>query len=100
MANVQSSIAFLCALCLCGENRESANKRLFQFSQLLEFLAAPGAFLEYMLPGALQIFGRPALATRVGAFDFREVSGKLGMPVLKQQFVFNVAAGGFVFFPF
>ena len=40
--------------------------------------------MEHMLPGALQIFWRPALATRVGAFDFREVSGKLGMPVLKQ----------------
>ena len=51
-----------------------------------------------MLPGALQILGRPALATRVGAFNFREVSGKFGMPVLKQQLVFNVATSGFVFF--
>src|SRR5690348_2675553 len=62
--------------------KRSANKRLLQFSKLLEFLAAPRAFVEYMLPGALQIFGRPALATRVGAFNLREVSGQFGMPVL------------------
>jgi len=79
----QYLVRFLLCLCVCVVKERSANKRLFEFSELLEFLAAPGAFVEYMLPGALQILGRPALATRVGAFDFREVSGKFGMPVLK-----------------
>lgn len=54
--------------------------------------------MKYVLPGVLQAVRGATLATRVGAFNFGQVSGKLGMPVLKQQFVLDVAAGGVVFF--
>lgn len=58
--------------------------------------------MQHVLAGALQVIGRPLLATRVGAFNFGEIGRQFRMAVLKQQFCFDVAApgGGFVLFPF
>lgn len=56
--------------------------------------------MEDVPPGALQVFGRAKLAAGVGALDFGEISGKLRVPVLKQELIFYVTCNGLAFFLF
>src|SRR5579872_4596347 len=63
--------------------RELPHERPLQFSQLLKLLAAPGALLEHVPPGALQVFRGMELAAGVGALNFGQIGGKFRVPVLK-----------------